>query len=101
MKAIIGGKKYDTEMATRLGTDSYGGRGDFDAWDAGLYVTDTGQFFLAGRGGPRTRFAQSTGQNSWSGGSGIELLEGGEALDWAERHLDLDTVEKFFVIEEG
>lgn len=101
MKAIIGGKKYDTTTATVVGMDSYGGVGDFDAWDAGLYVTRKGQFFLAGRGGPNTRWARSTGQNSWSGGSGIHLLDVEEAREWAERHLDSDTVEKFFDIEQG
>jgi len=96
MKAIIDGKKFDTEKATLIGEVSYGYAGDFKHWMARLYRTKNGRHFLAGSGGPMTIFATRTADGGCSGGSKIVPLDADEAFGWAERHLDIETVEKFF-----
>ncbi len=99
MKAIINGLRYDTSKAVLIGEASYpGSRTDFGWWEAGLYRTPrSGRYFLAGYGGPMTRWAKSTGQNSWAGGSGIKPLDDADAVEWAEAWLTTEEVEAGFV----
>lgn len=103
MKAIINGKRYDTEKAILIGeTNNIGpnvSRNDFRFWEAGLYVTPrSGAYFLAGRGGPMSRFAVSQGNASWSGGSGIHPMTKAEAFEWAQHELahKPEVIEKHF-----
>lgn len=107
MKKIIDGLRYDTEKAIKVGeadniNQGVDSRSDFAYWEATLYQTPRSKrFFIAGAGGPASRFAQSVGQNSWSGGADLIPLTDTEALAWAERHLDTETCEKFFTIEDA
>ena len=99
MKKIVNGKIYDTEKATLIGesssSDAY--RGDFRYWEAGLYITPRSKsFFLAGESGPQTRFAQSAGQNSWTGGKDLIPMTREQALEWAEANLEPAIVEHYF-----
>ena len=101
MKEIIDGKRYDTETANLIGGSDNLHRAvdsvtDFGYWEADLYKTKSGNFFLCGSGGPQSMFSRSVGQNSWSGGSGIVPMSPEEAFDWAQRYLDPDDVEKNF-----
>jgi hypothetical protein len=99
MKAIINGKRFDTEKAILIGEGSHGYGGDFSAWHASLYRTPrSGAYFLAGHGGPMTRWARSLGDNNngRTGGSGIIPLDREEALEWAEAHLTAEQVEGAF-----
>jgi hypothetical protein len=98
MKAIINGLRYDTDKATLIGeASSDESRSDFRYWAAGLYVTPRAKrYFLAGEGGAMTRWAQSIGLNSRSGGSGIKPLDEADAREWAERYLTVAEVEAAF-----
>lgn len=96
MKAIIDGKRYDTETATCIGKDSYSSRGDFQWWEESLFETKSGVFFLAGEGGARSSWAERRGQNEWGGGSGIRPMTKAEARAWAEHHLSAAQVEEAF-----
>jgi len=100
MKAIINGLRYDTEKAVLIGEASTPFTrlsGDFTHWEAGLYRTPrSGRYFLAGRGGPMTRFAHSAGQNETRGGSRIFPMDDAEALAWAEEYLTTDEIERGF-----
>lgn len=104
MKAIINGKRYNTDKAILVGeTGSSLSRSDFGWWEAGLYKTPrSGAYFLAGQGGPMTRWSKSVG-NMTSGGEGIHPLDREEALEWAERYLDEAAVEEHFgdIIEDA
>lgn len=55
MKKIINGKKYDTNMATKV-ADYWNGYGasDFNYVSEELYLKNTGEYFLACKGGPLT-----------------------------------------------
>lgn len=97
MKKIINGKMYNTETAKELGSwANSGGWRDFSHMEETLYQKRTGEFFLYGEGGPMTKYAVSSGQNTWSGGSKIIPLTWDSAKEWAEKHLDADEYEAIF-----
>jgi hypothetical protein len=98
MKAIINGVRYDTEKATLIGEASEGNRGDFGRWEAGLYVTPrAGRYFLAGEGGPMSRYARPGDQpGAWRSGERIEPLSREMAFAWAQDNLPVQVVEAHF-----
>ena len=96
MKKIINGKRYDTSTAKLCGSDSYSNPRDFHYWHEELYRKNTGEFFLYGEGGPMSRYAESCGQNGWTGGERIIPLSYESAGKWAEVHIDVDEYERIF-----
>lgn len=103
MKRVIDGKAYNTETATEIADYSNDlGSGDFRNISESLYITTKGNFFLAGEGGPMTKYSQPCG-NMTGGGEGIIPLSKDEALAWAEAHADGDVIEEYFsdLIEEA
>lgn len=97
MKKIISGKLYDTETATKVASCYHGdGPRDFHHYSEALYRKRTGEYFLAGEGGPMTKYARTTGQNSWSGGERIFPLTYEEATAWAETEMDAEDYEAEF-----
>jgi hypothetical protein len=102
MKKIINGLRYDSEKAVEIGFYSNINKGatshrDFNWWEATLYKTKrSGRYFIVGEGGAMSRFSQSTGQNSWSGGIDLIPMTKEQALEWAEQFLDPDEVEEHF-----
>ena len=97
MKRIISGKKYDTETARAVASCRHGeGRRDFHYYEETLYRKRTGEYFLAGEGGPMTKYSQATGQNSWSGGEKIFPLTYEQAKAWGEDEMDADEYEAEF-----
>lgn len=102
MQRIINGKRYNTETAEEIAHDWWGGGNDFRHYDETLYRTPRGNFFLAGSGGPLSRWARSTGQNSWSGGSGIEPMTEEEARTWCEEHnFKASLIAQYFTVEDA
>lgn len=97
MEKIINGKVYDTATAREVayGYSTYP-RGDLHFWEETLYLKKTGEFFLHGEGGPMTKYAVATGDNSWSGGQKIIPLTYQAAKEWAEKHLDGNDYEAIF-----
>ena len=100
MKKIINNKRYDTDTAELLGSDSYSNSRDFRHWTEELYRKRNGEYFLYGEGGPMTKYAQTVGQNEWSGGEKIIPLTADAAREWAEKHLSADEYEAAFGIVE-
>jgi hypothetical protein len=103
MKKVIEGKVYNTASATELGSRSYGTNlRDFHYVSESLYVTKNGAFFIAGEGGALSKYSESLGQNSYSSGSGMSVLDATAALACAESFdLDVDIIEKYFTVTEG
>lgn len=90
MKRIINGKTYNTETAKLVGEYWNGlGDNDFRSLSEGLYLSKKGQYFIAGEGGPLTKYALEIG-NQTSGSSSIELISKEEAMEWAEKNLTID-----------
>ena len=101
MKQIINNRRYDTETAELLGSDSYSNPRDFNHWTEKLYRKRNGEYFLYGVGGPSSKYARTVGQNEWCGGEKIIPLTADAARKWTEEHLDADEYEKIFgVIED-
>lgn len=103
MKKIIKGKVYDTEKAKLRGSYySPGSYRDINHFEEHLYQKKTGEFFLHGEGGPASRYAESCGENNWSGSEKIFPLTYEAARQWAEEHLEADEYEEIFgIIEES
>lgn len=97
MKRIINGRRYDTDTAKLVGSFESGYIGDFDWKEEKLYQKTTGEFFLAGEGGARTRWSRRT-IDGYSSGEGILPLTLDEAREWAEEHLSVKEVENLFRI---
>lgn len=91
MKKIINGKLYDTDTAKEIAVWSNGrSYSDFHHCVETLYKKRTGEYFLHGAGGPMSKYAESCGDNSWSGGSRITPLSYKAAKEWAEKNMDAD-----------
>ena len=101
MRKIIDGKKYDTRTATEVCDVSQDGynQGDWHYDDTRLYRTPKGNWFLAGRGGPLSRWGRPYGQNGHIGGSAIRPLDKTEARELLEQYGDADAVEDCFGAE--
>ena len=96
MKKIINGKLYDTSTAHLVGEWDNQRYGSFDYVAESLYRKRTGEFFLHGEGGSRSRYATQCGDNSWSGDAAIIPLSWEAARQWAEEHLDADEYQAAF-----
>ena len=98
IRRIIDGKRYATEKANEIGYHSENFPGNFRFVEEGLFQTPRSKlYFLAGRGGPSTKYAESLGDGQgYSGGSAIFPLSENEAFKWAQQYLDTDEVEELF-----
>lgn len=97
MKATINGLTYNTATASLIASAYSPGynSSDFNHWSEDLYRTQKGAFFLAGSGGPMSKYAEPAGQHSTSGGSRITPLTETEALAWCEQHELEEAIEEY------
>lgn len=104
MKAIIKGKRYDTETAELLAPVpcSYG-RSDFRYHDTSIYRTAKGNYFITGEGGPMTMWAKAAVGGGYTGGRGIRPLSVDEAREYLERcgAEGTSAIEKYFPVEDA
>lgn len=85
MRQVINGRVFDTATATEICSKHYrGGRSDFQWHETTLYKSPRGAFFLAGRGGPMSRWARAVDGGGRSSGDGIQLLTEAEARAFME-----------------
>ncbi len=98
MKSIINGRRFDTDapQTQEIADYSTGSSRDHGHIRETLYRTGHGNWFLAGVGGPASRYSERVDNNSWSGGSKIIPLDNQEALDWLEARGETDVIEKWF-----
>lgn len=102
MAKIINGKRYDTATASHVATHEHSNRRDFGYFSEDLYKKRTGEYFLYGEGGPASKYATSTGNNSWSGGDRTIPMSYDAARQWAEKHMDASEYEaEFGAVDEG
>lgn len=96
MKKIIRGRQYDTEKAQRIGSwDNGMSGGDLDYMGETLYRKRTGEYFIEGRGGARSAYAEVDG-NMMAPGCRIVPLTFDQARSWAEEHLPPERYESAF-----
>lgn len=95
MKAILDGFRFDTDKAQLIGQASSNlSQSDFGWWQAGLYVSPRSRvFFLAGEGGPMTRFARKAPGGGIMGGKRIIRIPENDAFAWACEYLCQSDIE--------
>lgn len=97
MKKIIDGKRYNTQTAKQVaGWSNDLGYSDFDHIEEALYHTKNGNWFLYGRGGPKTKYFRFAPGGNKSSGEDIIPLYPNEALMWLEKHEFTDELEEWF-----
>ena len=97
MKKIINQKRYDTETAKNCGSwENTPFVSDFNWYQETLYQKKTGEFFIHGEGHAASKYAESIGNNIWSGGEKLIPLDYETAREWAEENLSADTYESIF-----
>ena len=83
-------KLYDTDTATKIADkEEYFGSNNFRNIFETLYKKKTGEFFLAGEGGPLTKYAEDCGEMK-TFGEAIFPLTTEEAKNWAEVNMSAE-----------
>ena len=100
MRNIINKKLYDTDTAVQVG-DPASPEGmynitDFHYYDETLYRKKTGEYFLFGKGGPLSPYAEPYEQHGSQSGQRIVPLAPEQARQWAEEHLEVAEYELEF-----
>lgn len=96
MRAVIQGKRYDTETATLVASTEHGqSTRDFRFFTETLYLTPRGSWFLAGRGNGLSPYGAACGGMRGSE-ERITPLCPGEAQEWLEVHGKVNTLEAYF-----
>lgn len=104
MKKIINGRTFNTETATHVcDLPCTANRGDFHWHETALYRSPRGQFFVAGRGGARSVWAQPLCGGGAGAGDGLRLVTDDEAREHMERAGcdEADFLAHGFDIQEG
>lgn len=103
MKRVINGKLYNTDTAADLAVYEANATDSLNYYSERLYRKRTGEYFIHGEGGARTRYAASDGDGWSRGGEAIFPLTAAEARAWAKERLPGDEFERIFgaVSEDG
>jgi hypothetical protein len=87
MKEIIDGQLFDTDgdgVETIAIYKPVADRGDFNFLREELCKTESGRYFIAGEGGPRTDYRTQVGTGEYSGSSEIRPVSEDEAFRWMQ-----------------
>ncbi|MFO7713849.1 hypothetical protein [Desulfosarcina sp.] len=96
IKRIIDGERFDTETALEIAARENGlPFNDYYHISETLYQTQYGTYFLAGSGGPLTRYAFEYGGVKGYG-SGIFPLSEDDAYEWLKINGYTDAIEEHF-----
>ena len=99
MKKLIDGKLYDTESADLIASVYPNGTQDqsnFHFLRERLYCTESGRYFIAGVGGPKTTYSQPAASGGVTGGEDIRAVTEEQAFAWCERHNAVDVAQEHF-----
>lgn len=96
MKRVINKKVYNTETAMLIAENFNGLVGnDYRSLTEQLYRTKKENYFLCGSGGPLTKYAKSSGNQTY-GSSEIIPMTNQEAYQWLEENKETEAIEEFF-----
>lgn len=96
MEKRINNKRYNTDTARCVGSWDNGRRSsDFNYFREVLYQKNSGEFFLYGKGGPKSCYAEYC-NGLLCDGEKIMLMTREKAQKWAEEHLSADEYEATF-----
>lgn len=97
MKKIINGKRYDTETSEVISEwDNSLDCGNFRHYEETLYRTRNGNWFLHGKGGPLSPYAETSDNGRCHTGSeDLLAFTADAAADWLAAH-DVSAFERHF-----
>ena len=95
MKLTINAQVYDTQKAILVTKAANNGAGELRSTVETLYRSRNGNWFLHGKGGALTEYAQHRG-TSITSGERITPITEDEALDWCELNLAQAAIERHF-----
>ena len=101
MKKVVKGRVVDTEKMAKLVEVRFGNVTDYNyVWETLYWDEESKSFYLYGRGGAASRYAEPVGINQWSEGEKLLRLTKGLALQWLEENQISITNEKQKILEE-
>jgi hypothetical protein len=95
MIKIIDGTRYNTDTAMLVARHDSGNPASASSYTEELYLTPKGAWFLAGRGGPPSRYGEEVG-GILQCGSTIIPMSPSEARGWLEEHDEVKALEEHF-----
>jgi len=101
MKKVVKGRIIDTDKMVKVSEVRCGNVTDYNYVRETLYFDPESKlFYLYGRGGAASRYAEAVGINQWSEGEKLMKITKGLALQWLEKNgiTVTDEIEK--VLEE-
>lgn len=99
MRKVVDGVLYDTEAEGVEEIVSFSNNlpySDFEHVKESLYRTAKGRFFLAGGGGPMSKYATSVPGGGTSGSKDITPMSEEDAFQWLERHQFVSELQELF-----
>ena len=97
MKKTINGIRYDTNNAVLIGEYNHGSLGSINFTRESLYITPRSKtYFLAGIGGPNTKYGIVSDNKNRISGEKILPLSRKSAFEWAKEYLD-PCIAEFFL----
>lgn len=96
MNKIINGKRYAPTGKTLRATHENGLPGDINYSKEELHRKQTGEYFIYGEGGARSRYAKRINDNNWSGGVKIIPISENAAQEWVENYCTADEYDTIF-----
>ena len=101
MKKVVKGRVVDTEKMAKLVEVRFGNVTDYNyVWETLYWDEESKLFYLYGRGGAASRYAEAVGVNQWSEGEKLMRLTKGLALQWLEENQITITDEMQKILEE-
>ena len=96
VKKKINHKVYDTKKAELIYEYENGYEVSNFQWMAeSLYRSKKGDWFLAGEGGPSTKYRKIS-DDGYTYGDGLEPISAVTALEWLKQFGDTETIERYF-----
>lgn len=99
MKAVLGGRRYDTEAKYTRHISTYRYGRALHRFEEQLHRTGHGQWFLACRGEAMSRHARRVTAGEWASGERIIPITKEQAEKWLAEH-DQELVAEFFGSEQ-
>jgi hypothetical protein len=95
---VIDGKLYSIHNAERVANHNpVSDPGDFRYLNETLYLTENGEFFIAGEGGAQTTYSTRIDSTTTAGGSAIVPKTRDEARRWCEQNdISAETILEYF-----
>jgi len=102
MKKVVKGRIIDTDKMVKVSEVRFGNVTDYNyVWETLYFDPESKSFYLYGRGGAASRYAEPVGINQWSEGEKLLRLTKGLALQWLEENQISITDEMQTILEEA